>query len=88
MWALARSIERGRPLFVYAYVARSKGEWLVDMHVENPGVKTPSERPSFGSHLPDVWSVPHVFVPVGAIFAKVYNSCKVLLGLSNHGETR
>jgi hypothetical protein len=76
MWAMARSVERGKPFFIYAYVTRRKGEWQFDMHVENPGTEKPSEPPCFG------WKVPHIYVPVGEIFIAVYNDCKELLGLT------
>jgi hypothetical protein len=80
-WAMARSIERGKPFFIYAYVTRQKGDWRYDMHVENPGTEKPREPPCFG------WDVPHIYVPVGEIFAAVYNDCKELLGVSGQGVT-
>jgi hypothetical protein len=76
MWAMARSVERGKPFFVYAYAARPDDEWQIDMHIENPGVQSPNEPPCFG------WKVPHIYVPVGEIFISVYNDCKRLLGLT------
>jgi DNA-binding transcriptional MerR regulator len=80
MWAMARSIERGRPYLIYAYAARAKDKWQFDMHVENPGVEKPSEPPCFG------WEVPHIYVPVGEIFSAVYNDCKKLLGITTEGN--
>ena len=32
MWATARSVEQGEPLYIYAYATRSEQKWLVDMH--------------------------------------------------------
>ena len=78
MWALARSIERGRPFHIYAYAARLDDEWQFDMHIQNPGIASPSEPPCFG------WQVPHIFVPVGEIFVAVYNDCKRTLGISDN----
>jgi hypothetical protein len=76
MWAMARSIERGKPFYIYAYATRSDQKWQFDMHIENPGAERPNELPCFG------WKVPHIFVPVGEIFIAVYNDCKKLLGLT------
>jgi len=76
MWALARSIERGRPFHIYAYAARLDDEWQFDMHIEKPGAERPNEPPCFG------WKVPHIFVPVGEIFLVTYADCKKLLGLT------
>jgi hypothetical protein len=76
MWAMARSIERGTPFYIYAYATRSKNKWEFDMHVENPGVEKPSEPPCFG------WTAPNLYVPIGKIFIDVYNDCKKLLGIS------
>jgi hypothetical protein len=76
MWAMARSIERGTPFYIYGYATRREGEWPFDMHVENPGTEKPSEPPCFGCRLP------HIYVPVGEIFIAVYNDCKKLLGIS------
>jgi hypothetical protein len=76
MWAMARSIERGRPFQIFAYAARLDNEWQFDMHIENPDVESPGEPPCFG------WKVPHIYVPVGEIFIAVYNDCKKLLGIS------
>lgn len=75
-WAIARSIERGKPFFIYAYATRAKDKWQFDMHVENPGVDKPNEPPCFG------WDIPHIYVPVGKIFSAVYNDCKKLLGIT------
>jgi hypothetical protein len=74
MWATARSVEQGEPLYIYAYATRSEQKWLFDMHIINPG-----EPPSFG------WDVPHLYVPMSAIFIAVYTDCKKLLGIS--GQT-
>jgi hypothetical protein len=76
MWAMARSIERGQPFNVYGYATRREDDWVFDMHIENPGVESPTEPPCFG------WTTPHVFVPVGEIFNQVYNDGKKLLGLT------
>ena len=76
MWAMARSIERGKPFYIYAYATRFDDEWQFDMHIENPGVEKPDEPPCFG------WNVPHIYVPVGEIFIAVYNDCKKLLGIT------
>ncbi len=75
MWAMARSIERGKPFHIYAYAARLDDEWQFDMHLENYGIESPSEPPCFG------WNVPHIYVPAGQIFIAVYNDCKKLLGI-------
>jgi hypothetical protein len=76
MWAMARSIERGKPFYIYGYATRREDEWVFDMHIENPGVESPTERPCFG------WRLPHIYVPVGEIFHRVYNDSKELLGIS------
>jgi hypothetical protein len=72
MWATARSVEQGESLYIYAYATRSEQKWLFDMHIINPG-----EPPSFG------WDVPHLYVPMSAIFIAVYTDCKKLLGISD-----
>ena len=76
MWAMARSIERGKPFYIYAYAARTKNKWQFDMHIENPGVKSPTEPPCFG------WTHPNLFVPVGEIFIATYKDCKKVLGIT------
>jgi hypothetical protein len=76
MWAMARSIERGKPFYIYAYATRSDQKWQFDMHIENPGAERPNEPPCFG------WKVPHIFVPVSEIFLVTYADCKKLLGLT------
>jgi len=76
MWAMARSVERGKPFYIYAYAARTKNKWQFDMHIENPGTVRPSEQPCFG------WKVPHIYVPVGEIFIATYNDCKKALGIT------
>jgi hypothetical protein len=76
MWGMARSIERGKPFYIYAYTTRSDQKWQFDMHIENPGAERPNEPPCFG------WKVPHIFVPVGEIFLVTYADCKKLLGLT------
>ena len=69
-WALARSIERGHKLAIYAYATRQGGQWRIDMHVGRQ-----AEPPLFG------WDVPHIYIPVSEIFAFVYTGCKKLLGI-------
>ena len=59
---MARSIERGSPFVIYAYVTRRKGNWQLDMHLENPGVESPTAPPYFGRN------VPPIYVPGGEIF--------------------
>jgi hypothetical protein len=76
MWAMARSIERGKPFYIYAYAARQKSGWELDMYIENPGVVKPSQPPCFG------WDVPHIYLPVSAIFTTLYSDSKKVLGLS------
>jgi hypothetical protein len=76
MWFLARTLEAGKPAHIYAYANRSDGKWQFDMHIENPGIASPSKPPCFG------WKVPHIYVPVGEIFIAVYNDCKKLLGIT------
>jgi hypothetical protein len=70
MWAIARSIERGKRFYVYAYATRSDDQWLFDMHFVTPG-----EPPCFGLDLP------HIFIPVSDVFEFVYSECKKLLGI-------
>jgi hypothetical protein len=65
MWSVARSVEKGRTASVYAYATRVDGDWIFDTHVGKIG-----GIPCFG------WDVPHVFVPMSAIFASVYLKCK------------
>jgi DNA-binding transcriptional MerR regulator len=77
MWAMARSVERGKPFYIYAYAAPIKNKWQFDMHIENPGVEHPGEPPCFG------WEVPHIYVPVSEIFIAVYDDCKRMLALSD-----
>jgi hypothetical protein len=72
MWATARSFEQGESLYIYAYATRSERKWLFDIHITNPG-----EPPSFG------WDLPHMYVPMSAIFIAVYTDCKKLLGISD-----
>jgi len=72
MWAIARSVEQGESLYIYAYATRSEQKWLFDIHITNPG-----EPPSFG------WDMPHMYVPMSAIFVAVYTDCKKLLGISD-----
>ena len=76
MWAMARSIERGKPLLIYAYTTRAQKKWQFDMHIESAGVDRPTEPPCFG------WETAHVYVPVGNIFIAVYIECKKSLGLT------
>jgi hypothetical protein len=76
MWGMARSIERGKPFFIYAYATRAGGEWRFDMHIETTDKGKPNEPPCFG------WDVPHIYVPVGKIFSAVYDDCKKLLGIT------
>lgn len=71
MWAVARSIERGKRFYVYAYATRSDDQWLFDMHFVKP-----AEPPCFGSDKP------HIFVPVSDVFEFVYSECKKLLGIA------
>jgi hypothetical protein len=71
-WAVARSIERGQPMFIYAYTTREGEAWRLDMHVGRQ-----IEPPSFG------WDVPYIYIPVSEIFAFVYAESKKLLGLSD-----
>ena len=79
MWGMARSIERGKPFFIYAYATRSGGKWRFDMHIETKNTGKPNE-PCFG------WDVPHIYVPVGKIFSVVYDDCKKLLGITTDGS--
>ena len=66
MWATARSVEQGEPLYIYAYAGLGREQkWLFDMHIINPG-----EPPSFG------WDVPHLYVPMSAIFIAVCANCQ------------
>jgi hypothetical protein len=77
MWGMARSIERGKPFYIYAYATRAGGKWRFDMHIETTEDKSkPNEPPRFG------WDVPHIYVPVGKIFSAVYDDCKKLLGIT------
>jgi hypothetical protein len=69
MWALARSIERGNPLRLYAYATRSDGEWSLDMHIGEF-----LAAPKFG------FDVPHIFVPMTVLFDEAYQKCRQLVG--------
>jgi hypothetical protein len=71
MWSVARSIEKGKPMVVYAYATRSGGEWVFDLHLGKAG-----EAPRFG------WDVPHVYVPMSAVFITVYMACKKIVDAS------
>ncbi len=75
MWAMARSVERGKPFYIYAYAAPTNNKWRFEMYIENPGVESPSQPPCLG------WNVPHIYVPVSEIFIAVYEDCKKMLGL-------
>lgn len=68
MWSVARGIESGKPMVVYAYAARIKSKWKFDMHIGKRG-----EEPCFG------WDAPHIFVPMSEIFIEVYKECKKVL---------
>ena len=76
MWATARSVEQGESLYIYAYATRSEQKWLFDMHIINPG-----EPPSFG------WDVPHMYVPMSAIFIAVYTS-RIVVARDNASPRR
>jgi hypothetical protein len=65
MWAVARGVESGNSMVVYAYATRIKSKWKFDMHIQKHG-----EEPSFG------WGQPHLYVPMSDIFATVYAECK------------
>jgi hypothetical protein len=67
MWGMARSIERGKRLFI---ATRTGGKWQFDMHIETTNTAGEPNEPCFG------WDVPHIYVPVGKIFTAVYNDCK------------
>ena len=82
MWAMARSIERARPFYIYAYAARTNKKWQFDMHIENSGVENPNDPPCFGG------KVPHIYVPVSEIFIAVYDDCKAMLGLTPGEDAR
>jgi hypothetical protein len=75
MWAMARSIERGQPFLIYAYATRTNNKWQLDMHIDNPGVESPTKPPCFG------WKAPLLYLPVSEIFIGVYSECKKVLGL-------
>jgi hypothetical protein len=68
MWAVARSVERGKPLEVFAAIAWVDGCWDLWLELEAEKLASP-----FGPE------VPYIVVPVGAIFACVYGQCKALL---------
>ena len=69
---VASGCGRSPEALIYAYATRSEQKWLFDMHIINPG-----EPPSFG------WDVPHMYVPMSAIFIAVYTDCKKFLGISD-----
>ncbi len=65
MWAVARSVERGKPLPLFGGVSKDGGCW--SFYVELDAQKLHSH------FAPDaVYAV----VPIGAIFARVYTQCK------------
>lgn len=68
MWAVARGVEKEKPLLVYTYVARVKSKWQFDMHIGERG-----KAPCFG------WSKPHIYVPMSDIFTGIYLACKRLV---------
>jgi hypothetical protein len=64
-WAVARSVERGKPLGLIAGVSRDKGCW--DFYLALEAEKL-AER--FGPKRS------YAVIPVGAMFAEVYSACK------------
>lgn len=69
MHACARGVESGKPLTAYAYAARQKGKWQVDVHVGRHGAE-----PCFGRDRP------HLLIPMSGLFTDAYNKCKAVLG--------
>lgn len=65
MWAVARSVERDKPLALLAAISRSGDCWQFFLEFD---VSKFTHR--FGPE------VPFAIVPVGAIFASVYRQCK------------
>jgi hypothetical protein len=76
MWAVARGVENDRPFKIYSYATDRNGKWFFDTQVGEERCE-----PSFGL------DIPHLFVPLWSIFARVYVECKKLLGISERGKT-
>lgn len=68
MWAVARSVETGKALPVFAAVTLTGDCWNFILYVGEEKI-----APPFGA------DVPYAFLPVGPIFASVYNECRHLL---------
>ena len=68
MWAVARSVERGKPLALFAAVTSDRGCW--EYHL---GLQKPFSPEEFGA------GVPYLVIPVGEWFASVYRKCQFLL---------
>jgi hypothetical protein len=64
MLAVKRSVERGKPLAVYAAISKSTNGWqcFIELNLDN-----------FKRHFGE--SEPFLVAPVGAIFAEVYRDC-------------
>ena len=72
MWATARSVEQGESLYIYAY-ANPLGAKVAVRYAHHKS----GRASSFG------WDVPHMYVPMSAIFIAVYADCKKFLGISD-----
>lgn len=66
-WAVARSVERGKPLHLLGGVAKHNGCW--SFYIELDPMKLAEH---FGPA--DTYAV----IPIGAMFARVYSECKAI----------
>ncbi len=68
MWAVARSVERGKLLPIMAAITRSTDCWdlFLEFDVGKFADRIEADRP-------------YVVIPIGAIFASVYSKCKAIV---------
>lgn len=67
MWAVARSVELGKPLHVFAGIANLQGCWNLHLRLNDAAFD--------GQFEPEV---SYIVVPVGEVFAAVYRDCRAL----------
>jgi hypothetical protein len=67
MWAVARSVELGKPLRVFAGIANLRGCWNLHLRLNDATFE--------GQFEPEV---SYIVVPVGEVFATVYRDCRAL----------
>ncbi len=65
MWAVARSVDRGKPLTLFAAITRADDCWQFFMEFDVSKL-APRFRPD----------EPYAIVPIGMLFAGVYRQCK------------